>query len=238
MLSHNKLKNISLVLALAGGLSLGRVAQAQTQHINVNTSALNGLGTYYVDYTLADGSGKANGNSKAVISNFQVTGGTLGTVLPPTTGDVIGALSSGSTLTFVDDGTSRNGSSMNTSGTADFAQAFTISSASSFVSFDVTLSATGLDTTPGPDSFQLQLLDSSTAPLATTGPTGTEILSAAFTTSNPVPIGYSSTDSLYTPAVTASVTPAPEPSGFVAIGLGTAGMLVLRWRTRRQRHLV
>ncbi|BDI33586.1 hypothetical protein CCAX7_56370 [Capsulimonas corticalis] len=227
----NHLISYAAALTLtACALAAAAPAQAGTQHVTVTTGALNGAGTYYVEFTLTDGSGLGDGNSFAGVSNFSVNGGSLGAVLPPTTGDVTGSLGAGHTLGLTD-------SNAGSGGLADFAQGFTITNPSATLGFDLTLTDTSVDPVT-PDGFTFQLLDGSFNPIATTGPTGTELVGADFTSISPGATGYSS-NGVYSPPIIATISPVvsatvPEPSAYAALALGalTLGGVMLRGRRR------
>ena len=213
-------KHYPAALALAGLLLAAAPARAQTRTITLNTGLLNGASTFYLDFSLFNGGGPAgDGNSTAVVSGFSLMGGTLGTVLAPTTGDVTGDL--GSTLTLRDD-------NAGSSGAADFAQAFTVNSSSSTLTFNLNLSASSVDAAP-PDDFQFQILDSAQKPLATNGPTGVELVNANYNSKSPVPLGFTtqSTSTLAPgtvdtdfPGIKATVTNAPVPEAFMTASFG------------------
>ena len=216
-------------LTLAGLLLATAPAQAQTRTVTLNTGLLNGAGSFSVEYSLANGAAVADGNSSAAISNFSLIGGVLGTVLSPTTGDVTGDL--GSTLTLRDDSTA-------SAGFADFAQAFTVNSSSSILSFNLNLSASSVDAGT-PDDFYFQIVDPNGVPLATSGPNGIELVNSRYTSTSPVPIGYitQATSNVSAdigfPGIKATVTsaaPVPEASTTISLGLlltlGLGGLIV------------
>jgi hypothetical protein len=97
--------------------SLAPVAARAQYRVTQNLSSPSGLGAFYFNFHLTDGDQTGDGDSRADIFNLALTGGSLGAVLPPTTGDAQGNLNT--TLTLRD-------SDAAVSGLADFAQAFTI----------------------------------------------------------------------------------------------------------------
>lgn len=190
-----------IAAVVAGGALLGASAcHAQAYTVSLDTSLLKGLGNFFVEFQLTDGSAAGgNANSQAVVSNFSLTGGALGSALPAL-GNTAGSLTTGLTLV---DGPAASGP------VADFAQAFSVSSGTSLLRFDVNLSATGVDA-PTPDKFSFLILDSAQNSLSTNGPTGAEFVSADFTTTAPTPAGYSSVGTI---GLTAVVRPAQQPGG-------------------------
>ena len=216
--------------ALAALALVAAPAGAAIQLVTVNTTGLTAGDTYYAEFTLTDGSGTGDGNSTAAISDLTFVNGSLGAVLPPATGNVSGGLGPADTLTL-QDGPAASGP------TADFAQAFTVSSPASSFSYALDLAATSVDT-PTPDNFTMQILDSTQTALATTGPTGIEFVTADYTTTSPAATGYQSTDPGISPPVTATVTSevaaTPEPSQAGMLALMTLGLGGLLWRARRR----
>jgi len=200
--------------------------------VSLNTASLNSLGTFYVEFQLIDGSSTGgNGNSQAIVTNFQLTGGALGSVLDPTLGNVAGSLAG--TLTLTDGPTSFGD-------VADFAQAFSVTNSVSLLTFDLQLTTTGVDT-PFPDKFSFLILDGSLNPLPTEGPVGVEFVSADFTSTSPTPTGYVSTGALQlgatvTPPQSSQAIPEPGTLGLLAIG-ATAFPLFGALRRRRRRSV-
>src|SRR4051794_34690235 len=81
------------VLALASGFFADATpCFAGVFGVSMDTGPLNGRGTFYVEFQLTDGSGIGDANSRAVVTGFGLTGGTLGGILPPTFGNVTGSL--------------------------------------------------------------------------------------------------------------------------------------------------
>ena len=213
----------------ACALAAGQAAHAGAQHVTVTTGALSGAGTYYVEFTLTDGSGLGNGGSYAGVSNFFVSGGSLGAVLPPTSGDVSGSLGGGHTLGLTD-------TNAGTGGLADFAQGFTVTNPGSTMGFDLTLTDTSVEAVT-PDNFTFQLLDGNFNAIATSGPAGTEFVSSDYTTSAPTATGYSS-NGVYEPSIVATISPVntsavPEPGALASLALGALGLGGLLLRRRR-----
>ena len=221
-------------LALAGTLLALSPAQAQTKLVTLsNIGILSGQGTFSVQFDLANGVSTADGNTTAAISNFSLTGGSLGAPATiATAGDATGGL--GSTLTL-DDG------SVATGGFSSFQQTFTITSSASTLSFNLNLASTSIDA-GAPDDFYFQILDNAGNPLATNGPNFTELVNAGYTSTKPTPMGFTTqntskvgADPNY-PKITATISaPAvPEASTTVSLGLllllGGAGV----WRARRR----
>ena len=193
----------------------------------MTTGGLNGGGTYYVEFTLTDGSGLGDANSHADISNFFVNGGALGAVAPPTLGDVTGGLGGAQTRGLSD-------SNAGASGLADFTQAFTVSNSGSTIDFNVLLSNTGVDS-GAPDAFTFKVLDADFIALPTNGPVGDELVSSDFTSLTPTVSGFTGTGNL-TPQIAATITPVtstvPEPGAVSGLAMGalTLGGLMLRRR--------
>jgi hypothetical protein len=84
----------------------------------------------------------------------------------------------------------------------------------------------------------MQILDPSFNAIATTGPTGTEIVDALFTGSSPVPTVYTSTGSFSPPITgTASAVVVPECGSLPLLALGgvwlSATLLQARYGTRK-----
>ena len=214
-------------LLLLAGAPAGAAPPA-VQHVTVITTGLTAGQTYYTEFTLTDAKGIGDGNSTAAVSNLVFTNGSLGAVLSPTYGNVTGAL--GTTLTLRD-GPVASGP------LADYAQAFTVSGLTSQFSFDLLLSAASVDAGPTPDNFTFQILDSgiNNPPLATSGPTGVEFVTADYTSTAPTAFGYHSTG-LPTPvgATISAPSSVPEPAPAFTLaffGLGLGG-LILRARRR------
>jgi len=226
------MRRVAALLSLTCLTLCALPVQAGTRHVTIDTTGLEDLGTFAVEFTVTDGSSTGDGSCQAILSNFQIAGGAMGSPLPPVIGSVTGDLNGGSILTLTD-------ADASASGLADFAQSFTVTGSSSSLSFDLTLNSTSVDD-PAPDLFICQILDSSQAAIATTGPTGTELVLGTFTTTNTSAVGYSSTGGSYTPPVVAIVSDAiiaPEPGTMALLALGTLGIggLAIRSRTRMYR---
>ena len=215
---------IPAVLLLAAAPA--SAAPLAVQHVTVVTTGLTVGQTYYTEFTLTDGSGTGDANSKAAISNLVFTNGTAGAVLPPTSGNVTG--NPGTTLTLMD-GPAASGP------LADYAQAFTVFGPTSQFSFDLLLGATSLDAGGTPDNFTFQILGSNQAPLATNGPTGVEFVSADYTSTAPMATGYHSMG-LATPVTATISAPSavPEPPSAVTAAVFSLSVCGLLLRARRR----
>jgi probable HAF family extracellular repeat protein len=157
-------------------------AQAQTTyHVRIPVGELRDQGTFAVDFQLTDGDFSGNDNARAHVFNLTLTGGTLGTALPR-----IGNASGEPTETPTAPLILRDGTA---SPVADFAQEFTVQSASAELHFDVMLSSTSVEPLV-PDNFSVFILDGAYVPLESTGAFGIELLTADYTTLTPTPIGY------------------------------------------------
>ena len=225
MFSYKSLTACGLLLLGLGGL---RAVHGQT--VTLNTGALNGAGTYYLDFQLVDGSASGDGNSLAKITGFSLTDGTLGAALAPL-GDAAGNLTGG--LTLKDD--LANAGNFFT-GVAEFTQPFTVTGAASQVQFTTALSATSLDT-PTPDEFLFQILDAGLNPLATSGPAGTELAAAVFTTPTPALMAYGTTSGPALPPPTLTPTgptgsAVPEPSAWALLAGGLLPLSLVAHRRR------
>ena len=113
--------------------------------VTLNTGALNGSGSYYLDFQLLNGSGSGDGNSQAVISNLSITGANLGIALP-STGAVSGDLTQLTGLTLKDSDPNAD---------ATYLQPFTVNSSTSLLNFNVHLSTVLPQDAPIPDVFNL-----------------------------------------------------------------------------------
>lgn len=228
-----KIRSLARAAIVISGLLLTAAIPARAQYrVTQDLSALSGLATFTFNFQLSDGSQSGNNTSRADIFNLALTGGSLGAVLPPTTGDATGDLST--TLTLRD-------SDAATNGLADFAQAFQITGAGGSVVFDLDLSASAFDA-PIPDGFFLFILDGTQTPLPTTGPTGTEFIVNEFVGVASVPVGFSSQIGgmpfLPAPVITLRPTGSaaiPEPGTLVLL---MAGGVVALERLRRRRRTI
>ncbi|MCW3062240.1 MAG: hypothetical protein JWQ02_4061 [Capsulimonas sp.] len=235
LMKNRFIKNSSLLPITVCERAAGDAAPSATYHVSIGAGALSGLGTYYVEITLTDGSGRGNGGSFASLSHFSLHGGALGAIMAPTMGDVTGALGFEDTLVL-------SSANAGASGLADFVQAFTIHKANATIAFHLMLTSAGVEEIT-PDAFSFQLLDASFTPIATTGAVGTEMIGADF---NCLPLtvsGYQSSGA-FRPSIVATITPVSSDSRPVApIGIGSLSLSALllrgslRSRLRRARRI-
>jgi hypothetical protein len=203
----------SLVLLLAGSFLLcgSQVLRAASFSVSIDTGPLTGLGTFYFEFQLTDGSLIGDGNSTATISGFLLTGGNVGSVLSPTFGNATGALPG--TLNL-QDGPPPSGP------LADFAQAFSVFDPASTAEFQLDLNATGIET-PSPDAFHVFILDSTFNPITTNGPLGIEFVDSSIDSLPPRVFGYTSTSFTGLGATVTPIAPAvPEPASIALCGIG------------------
>jgi|GEM_PF-6936401 len=223
-----------VALALAGALLALSPAQAQTKLVTLsNIGILSGHGSFFVQFNLANGISAADGNATAAISNFSLTGGSLGaTTTIATAGNTTGNLG---TALVLDDGNAVTG------GFSSFQQGFTITSSTSTLSFNLNLAATSTDAVT-PDDFYFQILNSAGNPLATNGPNGTELINASYASTNPTPLGFITqatssvrADTNY-PKITATISAPAVPEASTTVSLGLLLLLggVGVWRARRR----
>jgi len=223
-----------VALALAGALLALSPAQAQTKLVTLsNIGILSGHGPFFVQFNLANGISAADGNATAAISNFSLTGGSLGaTTTIATAGNTTGNLG---TALVLDDGNAVTG------GFSSFQQGFTITSSTSTLSFNLNLAATSTDAVT-PDDFYFQILNSAGNPLATNGPNGTELINASYASTNPTPLGFITqatssvgADTNY-PKITATISAPAVPEASTTVSLGLLLLLggVGVWRARRR----
>jgi len=225
-----------VALALAGALLALSPAQAQTKLVTLsNIGILSGHGSFFVQFNLANGISAADGNATAAISNFSLTGGSLGaTTTIATAGNTTGNLG---TALVLDDGNA------GTAGFSSFQQGFTITSSdsTSTLSFNLNLAATSTDAGK-PDDFYFQILNSAGNPLATNGPNGTELINASYASTKPTPLGFItqatssvSADTNY-PKITATISAPAVPEASTTVSLGLLLLLggVGVWRARRR----
>lgn len=223
-----------VALALAGALLALSPAQAQTKLVTLsNIGILSGHGPFFVQFNLANGISAADGNATAAISNFSLTGGSLGaTTTIATAGNTTGNLG---TALVLDDGNAVTG------GFSSFQQGFTITSSASTLSFNLNLAATSTDAGK-PDDFYFQILNSAGNPLATNGPNGTELINASYASTKPTPLGFItqatssvSADTNY-PKITATISAPAVPEASTTVSLGLLLLLggVGVWRARRR----
>lgn len=211
-------------------------------HVRLDISPLATLGLFNAEFQLTDGSGAGNNNSRAAISNVLLTNAQLDAVLPPTLGNVSGDLSG--TL-LLRDGPG-NGNRI-----ADFAQGFFVTNNAlpAFFDFDLMLSYDSLESSATPDNFVFALLSGDgSQTLPTNGPTGGEVVSAAFDQPVPLAQGYASqngsTPFLAMPLVTlvpqASTAPEPASIGLLFFGGGSLAAMGTAFgrQTRRMRRII
>ena len=207
-----------------GLYGLTSTAQAADFDVFLNTTSILG-GTYFLDFSLSDGqvasSGLADTNNTVTVSNFDLGGGTAGTVLPPV-GNVSNAAAIASGLTLVDG---------DANGVADFTQGFT---PGTYLKFRVSTTS-AVDAGAVPDKFLFHLLDSGLNVITTGDPSSQDgILTLDYThlnlTSSDVgAFGTTNGSGVGAPKVTTT----PEP-GAVAllVSLGSYGSL-LAYRRRK-----
>jgi len=153
--------NKSNTLALAASvLAFASLPQAQAStllfHVTVDTTPLttSANGPFSLDFQLNDGSGLADGNNTATVSNFTFGGGAA-TGSPNYLGGVIGDISSSLTL----------------SETTAFNELFQGFTAGTSLAFDVAISG-NTDAGITPDSFIFSILDSTLGAITTSGSAG------------------------------------------------------------------
>ena len=77
-----RMRSLALTASLLGLLAL-TIAPVRAQiPVTLHTGPLNGLGTYFLDFQLLDGSGIGDGNSTVTISGLTLSGGALGALQP------------------------------------------------------------------------------------------------------------------------------------------------------------
>ena len=213
--SSKSLKGLLLPACIGLGI-FGLNVQASAQimfHVNLDTSSLAGS-MFNIELSLADGavanSLSADGNNTLNVNNFNLGGGTAGAILPPTTGNATGDITTGFTLKDTDN-----------VNVTDIAQGFT---AGSSLQFDVT-STTIVDASGTPDNILIRILDAGgNTYLLTSDPSGNDgIVNFDLSSANP-PVGIF-------PLVVTSV---PEPGAFALLlgSLGSGSVFALR-RYRR-----
>jgi hypothetical protein len=209
--------NKSTIFAFAAGvLAFASLPQAQAAtllfHVTVDTAPLTTSpnGPFSLDFQLNDGSGSADGNNTATLSNFTFGGGAA-TGSPTYLGGVTGDISS--SLTFSESNAFN-----------EFFQGFT---AGTSLAFDVAISR-NTDAGITPDSFIFSILDSTLGAITTSGPAGQSV---QFDITSPI-IGVDAVQSFngngdYT-GVNASVV--PEPSANLLALASIFGVLTIRRR--------
>jgi hypothetical protein len=201
---EDKLKKTKLALWIVfvvGLIAFGQpgIASAGPISVSIDTSSLEGQGTFTLAFVLNDGSGAGDANTTVTINDFMFGATGTATTDPTTvvggaTGDLFSAVS------LIDN------SFFNV-----FEGNFV---AGSLLSFQVAIASTSVDT-PTPDFFEAVILDSTGTPVATTDPSGNDFVFSA---------NLSSTPEINTYAIAT-----PEPSVFVFLLSGfLLGVLILR----------
>jgi hypothetical protein len=212
---------VALVLAQDPGAAQ---AASIVFDVSMNTAPLVGNGNtpFALDFQLNDGSGPA-GNNTAAIS--QVTGATLGAVVPGNIGTFSGNLSSTLMLTDANPAT-------------DYAQFFTPGST---LGFHVVLT-TNLNTNPPliADQFSFAILFGASFDDLPTHGSQNQFVSVDITVANP-PVATFASDSSQAPHITIAAptisipSAVPEPSSLVLLALGLGGVVLVQRSRRRTR---
>lgn len=181
-----------------------------TYQVTLNTTSLETLGTFSLVLQL--GGGSQIGNNTISLSNFNLHGGTPGTVTD--FGGAIGSMPSNGSITDSDP-------TFNA-----MLQNFTAGTSLSFWFTDSNKADTGgID-----DHFTIQLLDSSMNPVTTFDPSGNgSLLDLTLDgTANPTVGTWGTTTGLPAPTLAA----VPEPASLLLLASGLAGLLLLGFRHR------
>lgn len=207
MTSNGFIYALKLGVGLWLGLSAALSHANAIYDVTLDTSSISG-GTYSVAYDLSDGDGAIN--NTVTLNNFMFGGGGISST-PNLTGGASGNMSSTVTL-------------MDTVFFNSFDQAFTAGNLLSFtIDIPSNFSGSGFA-----DNFSIYLVDSSTFPITTNDPFGTN---AFLTVDLSAPLNiqtFSSTDSnqpVPAPVVTAVVATVPTPGVLWLLVLGLAGMV-------------
>ena len=223
--THFQLRNSKLMLTLLVVFQTTLVSHNTLADslVTLNTGALNGNGSYYLDFQLLDGNGSGDGNSLAMLSNLSITGANLGVALP-STGTVSGNPTQLTGLTLKDSDPNAD---------ATYLQPFTVNSSTSLLSFNVHLSTVLPKDAPIPDVFNLIILKGDgVTPLSTLGPTGVELLSSIDFTAPGSGLTSYGTDAQSSVSLTApSIQPIasiPLPSAIYLFGSVLIGMRLFR----------
>jgi PEP-CTERM motif len=190
-------------------------------NISLDTSPLIGeaAGPFSLGFQLNDGSGVGDANNTAILSNFQFGVGGSASGSPTVTGNAIGDLSSGITLT--------DSNFLNA-----LAQSF---NPGSLLTFQLQMS-TNVDAGGTPDEFSFSILDSTGTQIPTTGFVDAFLI-VDVDSSNPTPQTFSS-DPTRAPAgggggITISAPQTtlatPEPGTFILLGIGLAFQISRRF---------
>jgi hypothetical protein len=189
-----------------------------TYDVTINTAPLSGI-SGFMAFDLNGGIPLQD--NIATITSFS-SNSTLGSI--STSGDVTGTLTPGP-LTLTAD------QSFN-----EWLQTVTFGTLTTFVLNVTTMNPSGVN----PDSFAFFLLNSSEIPYGTSDPSGSDAIFAIdLTGATTAPQVFTSTNPL-APQFTATVTPAtaaPEVSPSLAIGLGLAAILAVRFFPKKRREM-
>ena len=214
---------VLLIVAVAASAGIASADSIFT--VTVNTVPLMGLvGPFAVAFQLTDGSGLADGNNTAILSNFLFGGGSA-TGCPPaactTTGSASGDLTGSVKLTDTDFFNS-------------FAEQFTVGNTLSFI-VDLT---TNMDAGGTPDTFAFSLFDNG-SPIPTLDPLGADtLLSVDIRSVSPTILTFATdpsrtTISLAAPVIGAAPSPVPEPGTLWLMAIALVALVGVR-RARRQ----
>ena len=235
------MKNLALLaaFALAAVAPAASVTYRVTQSVGSLSLGQPGIADPYLflDFQLTDGTGLGNGNSSVSVSNLGLTGGSI--AYDDRRLDDIGAITgTGSAFTLGGDAP-----------LSDRAVLFRVTSTAAVLTYDFTLTSTGIDA-PNPDGFNVALLYR-TGPnvndinvVQTLGPTGNEMVAYAFDGgADTRPMAYG-VDPLFaarrtaagdlrfaglgTPVITTA--PVPEPTALAALAVGVGALLRRRKR--------